>query len=462
MNRLRDLRRRTFLKAVGLGIAAPLAAAMASRVGAAPAGRPTRLMLMYHPDGVPPEHYTPNGMGDTFDLQVGEAVLGPFEAYKQSLNVLLGLQIGAGEENHDAISQLLLPGKELGRSFEQVVAKALDVPALLLGATPLKSVGEQFNAGGKNVMFRDGDWIRTEVNPVRAADALFGKSASAAPPSDAVFRQQSLALTEGEVEALQKELAGLSSERSKLATHLDAIRQLKSSSARPGADAAAVGCGVASATPALDALRAMTQGGTDNEFFYTEANLPKIYPAQLEVAANALVCGSARVVGLQVAYGVSENVWSFLPGFQSGDQLHGTLSHADGSKPEIRARFAKAKRWLMQGLADKVLTTLSQPDPLDPSHSVLDNTLIFVFSELADGMMHNTNTKPMYIDNGRTMIPTQLPFFTLGGAGGALKTGRVLSFGNRPHTDLLMTLCELFGARGPDFGPFASITELST
>lgn len=466
MKRSLELRRRLFLKALGVGLAAPLAASFARRVLAAPSPRPARLMVVYFPDGVPPEHYTPKGAAGSFDLQVGEAVLGPLEAYKRQLNVLLGLKIGGGEENHESISQLLLPGREMGQSFEQVVAKSFGAPALLLGAVPLKSVGEQFNSGAKNALFRDGDWIRTQVNPIRAADALFGAPMAAAVPSqppaadDAAFRKQVLALTEGELESLSNEVRKLTQEQNKLAIHLDAVRQLKASAGGSRMQTAAIGCG--GAMPSVDALRDLTRGGADTDFFYTESNLPKIYPAQLEVAAQALLCGSARVVGLQVSYGVSEAVWSFLPGFLSSDQFHGTLSHADGSKLEIRARFAKAKRWLMQGLVDRVVKVLDQPDPLDPAHTVLDNTIIYVCSELADGAMHNTNTKPMYIDNGKTMIETQLPMITIGGGAGAIQTGRMWSFGNRPHTDLMFTLCEALGARGSDFGAFQSIGELTS
>jgi hypothetical protein len=455
----REVQRRVFLKALAIGLSAPLAAACARSALAAPASRPGRLVVLYFPDGVPPEHYTPRGLGDQFDLQVGEAVLGPLEDYKRQLNVLLGVQIGGGEENHESISQLLLPAREQGRSFEQVVAQSLGSQALLLGAVPLKSVGEQFNSGAKNALFRDGDWIRTEVNPVRAVDALFGSGvASAAMSGEADFRRAALALTESEVTALSGELKRLTREQTKLSVHLDALRTLRRARSAAPAVAAAIGC--STTLPSVAALSAKTNGGRDTEFFYTESNLPQIYSAQLEVAAQALLCGRSRVAGLQFSYGVSENVWSFLPGFQSGDQYHGTLSHGDGSKPEIRARFAKAKRWMLQLLVDKLVRTLDQPDPLDPAHSVLDNSLIYVCSELADGAMHNTNQKPMYIDNGRTMIDTQLPLFTLGGAAGALQTGRVWSFGNRPHTDLLMTFCELMGARGSDFGAFKSITEL--
>ncbi|MET0388213.1 MAG: DUF1552 domain-containing protein [Polyangiales bacterium] len=458
MDRAREIRRRLFLKAVAAGVAAPLAAAVARRALAAPGARPGRLMVMYFPDGVPPEHYTPLGSGDQFDLAVGEAVLEPLAPYQRYLNVLLGLQIGAGEENHEAISQLLLPAREQGRSVEQVVARGLDSPALLLGAVPLKSAGEQFNAGAKNVMFRDGDWLRPQVDPVRAADTLFGATAggaTAAPSGEARFRQQALALTESELETLHGELHRLTGEQTKLAVHLEALRQLRASSARPPPPMASGQC--TPTLPAVDALR-----GQVSDYFYTESHLPEIYPAQLQVAAQALACGSARVVGLQVSYGVSEQVWSFLPGFLASDQFHGTLSHGDGSKPDIRARFAKAKRWLIQGIVDHVLPTLDQPDPLDPAHSVLDNTLIYVCSELADGAMHNTNTKPMYIDNGKTMIDTQLPIITVGGGAGALQTGKLWTFNNRPHTDLLLTLCELMGVPGSEFGPFRAIDELKT
>lgn len=467
MVQTQKLLRRTFVRALALGMSAPLAAAFARSVAAAPDPRPARLMVVYFPDGVPPEHYTPRmaaGAADSFDLRVGEAVLGPLDPYKNQLNVLLGLQIGGGEENHESISQLLLPGREQGRSFEQIIAKHLGSEALLLGAVPLKSVGEQFNSGAKNALFRDGDWIRTQVNPIRAADALFGAGSAAPPPTtagDAALRARVLALTESELETLQGEVKRLSREDNKLSVHLSAVRELKArQKPNPPAFTAAQGCG--GAMPALDALRAQTHNGADTDFFYSEQNLPSIYPAQLELAAQALVCGRSRVVGLQVSYGVSEAVWSFLPGFLPSDQFHGTLSHGDGSKPEIRSRFAKAKRWLMQGLVDKVVTALDQPDPLDPAHSVLDNTLIYVCSELADGAMHNTNTKPMYIDNGRTIIDTQLPMITIGGAAGALQTGKVFSLGNRPHTDLMFTLCQSFGASGTDFGAFKAIRELLT
>lgn len=463
MDACTKLERRTLLKALGLGIAAPLALSMARLTRAAPGPRPKRLLIAFFPNGVPPEHYTPLGTRDAFELDVGVGVLAPFEAYKASLNVYLGLQIGGGEENHEAITQLLLPAREQGRSIDQVVAKGLGVPATLLGVVPMRAAGDQVSAGAKNVLFRDADWVRTNENPLRAAAELLGAAApsgahaTAAPAVDeADFRMQALALTEAEVEAMQRELKGLTREHNKLAVHLDALRQLKS--VRPAA--AMQQCGAAPALAGLEAVRSASRDGADRDYFFSEANLEAIYTAQLEVAANALICGSARVMGLQVSYGVSDHVWSFVPGIGPGEQYHGTLSHGDGSKPDVRARFAKVRRWQMERFEQHLLRPLRQPDPLDPEHSVLDNSLILVCSELADGSMHNTNTKTMYLGNGQTTVQTQLPLFTLGGAGGALRTGQLLTFDNRRHTDLLMTLCEGMGVAGSAFGAFTSIAEL--
>lgn len=463
MDALGKLQRRVFCKALGLGLAAPLALGMARRAVAVPGARPKRLLVAFFPNGLPPEHYTPRGTRDDFDLSVGEGVLAPFAPYQRSLNVYLGLQIGGGEENHEAIAQLLLPGRERGTSVEHVVAHGMGVQAMLLGAVPMRSAGDQVSAGSKNVIFRDGDWVRTEENPIRAASLWLGQRAPASAPmppvqggDDASFRNQVLALTEGELEQMQRELGGLSSERSKLSVHLDAVRQLKANSAA----SMPASCNTTAALPFVDALRAVSHDGADKDFFFSEANIEGIYRAQLEVAASALVCGSAQVVGLQVSHGISDHVWSFVKGIGSGDQYHGTLSHGDGSKPDVRARFAKVRRWQMEAFEQHLLRALAMPDPLDAAHSVLDNTLILLCSELADGSMHNTNTKTMYLGNGQTTVSTQLPFVTLGGAGGALKSGQLLTFDNRPHTDLLASVCEAMGVPGKNFGDFTSIAEL--
>src|SRR5678815_6042090 len=72
---LGNLRRRTFLAAMGLGIGASLAMKMARLAGAAPGPRPTRLFIMFIPHGLPLEHFDPTTTNGDFSL-TGRSMLG--------------------------------------------------------------------------------------------------------------------------------------------------------------------------------------------------------------------------------------------------------------------------------------------------------------------------------------------------------------------------------------------------
>jgi hypothetical protein len=80
---------------------------------------------------------------------------------------------------------------------------------------------------------------------------------------------------------------------------------------------------------------------------------------------------------------------------------------------------------------------------------VLDNTLVYVCSEIADGNEHNCRKQVMEL--GATRIITQLPLMLIGGGGGAVATGQVLDFENRSHKDLLAGICAAMGVSGANF-----------
>ena len=66
--------------------------------------------------------------------------------------------------------------------------------------------------------------------------------------------------------------------------------------------------------------------------------------------------------------------------------------------------------------------------------SVLDNSVILVCSENADGSHSKVN----------------MPFLLLGSAGGHFRTGRHVQCGGVPHNRLLLSLSEAFGLPGPE------------
>ncbi len=90
---------------------------------------------------------------------------------------------------------------------------------------------------------------------------------------------------------------------------------------------------------------------------------------------------------------------------------------------------------------------------------MLDNTLVYLMSEIGDGQGHTTASLIEY-----PQAPSYLPLVSIGKAGGALKTGQVVRFDtDRPAPDLYATFAKAMGAGTATFpnatGP---VTEVLT
>jgi hypothetical protein len=53
---------------------------------------------------------------------------------------------------------------------------------------------------------------------------------------------------------------------------------------------------------------------------------------------------------------------------------------------------------------------------------------------------------------GNTHSHNRMPFVLAGSAGGAIETGRLLTYGGRPHNDLLVSILNAFGVAATTFG----------
>src|SRR5258708_7726743 len=229
MTSSRALRRRTFMKALSLGVAAPLALRMSRLAAAAPGARPTRLFIMYIPHGMPDEHFDP---GPSLTLvQDGPRILDPLAAFSSNVTVLRGISMNDKATNHAAIRATLTGFAEGAKadSIDYSIAQALKVTAHAIGVVPYSS-GAGF--GSDSFLIKHGDWVSPTASPDSAAQALLqGIGGSATPTTSAVdesgFRQEALSLTAKELESLQKAITGLSSEQSQLQVHLDAVRKRK-------------------------------------------------------------------------------------------------------------------------------------------------------------------------------------------------------------------------------------------
>ncbi len=479
------LQRRMFLKALALGFALPTAARLARTASAAPPSAPKRFFLMYIPHGVPVEHYNPqvsDGDRTSFALdKTNLSILGPLQKYNASVNVYQGFKYLGGMTHSSSLTCLSgldgTPNNTTPRTtLEHVIAHGMGVKPLVLGACSHQSTN--FDDNGK--LFWDGTAVEPQKSPAAAADALFGGVAPApVADSEAELRKALLSLTASEIQALQATLGDLTSEKSKLQRHLEAIQSVQNGSASSGQTS----CSGAPSLPTVDKVRAASTGQVidpsgGNDYFYQEKNFQLLFQAQLELIAQALVCNAAQVAALMPLYPTCEIDFSFTQAAGGtapvGWGHHSGLSHSNfqpvaGAQydspltvnnfdPTSRAAFANAQRWFIEQLDQYVLQVLANTDdPAAPGSKVLDNTLVYLMSEIGDGAGHTTQSAIEY-----PQVPAYLPLVSIGKAGGALKTGQVVRFDvDRPAPDLYSSFAKAMGAGAVTFpnatGPVSEV-----
>lgn len=475
----RGIERRLFLKAVGLGMSAPIAWQLcrSAVAQAQEAARPKRLMVYFMPHGVPPEHFNPvfNPATPTeFALnQSGVSILGSLEPYKRYVSVLQGFSY-PGASTHEGILSVLSnfgDGRAVDdtsprTTFEHAIANALGARPLVLGAVPHRPCG--IDKDGK--LMWDGQYVVPEKNPLVAFERTFGSLGAGGGAQDVnvQLRNALTQLTESQLSSLSTELNGLTGAQSKLSVHLEAVQSL-----RLGAGAGSQSCSAVPALPALDLIRQQSagqplEGSPCGGFFLDEANFPAILDAQLELAAQALICNATPVVAVQPMYTNADINFSFMG---SPGSHHATLSHTgpgstgSGLSLETRTPFANAQKWFVDKLVTHVVSKLDVPDPADPGRTVLDNTLIYMFAEIGEGAWHTSRTTKINFDNVNPPAPfAYMPITLIGGGGGAIKTGQIVRVNNdpnpqqtgttqdRPAGDIYLAICRAMGVEVASFG----------
>lgn len=435
------LQRRTFLKALALGISAPLAMKMSKLAVAQTAGKPTRLFILFLPHGAPIEHYEVLEAGGVMDLGAsGEGILSPLDPYKEWLTVLRGVG-NKVSTNHAAITSVLTGGDGEGNdSIDHIIARELGLTAHVLGVQPHRGFGLDHDSK----VFHHGSWVSPLDSPHDAIEELFaGLSVEGGTPppagempisDEAAFRNEALDLTIGEVEAMKNAVAGLTKEENKLQTHLDSLLALKSG----GGGGAIVSC---TGRPPLAADGMAGVNAFDN------AQLGNILDAHLEMAAHSLICGSSRIVSLQAMYANAQLMMDFAGGPGISANHHDPLSHSFDSAG--RANFARVQKWFYSRLAEKLVKLLAETDdPADPGSKVLDNTTILTCSEIADGANHNSDVGEIWLD-GRA-VQSYLPWVLIGKGGGLFAGNRIARFeGSTDHRNILAALAESMGVSLP-------------
>jgi hypothetical protein len=432
-----------------------------------------RLLNVYVPNGIPWERANPVVYADplnpwapgTIDLANGDAiaekVLQPFAPWQDYFNCVRGLQI-EGLTNHDACNGVLTGGSGGGDSFDYQIAQDLGVPAYVLGLSYKKAQGfGPFSHLAKH----GGTWVRARSNPLSAADDIFSGLGTAdddgSAGNDAAFRSELMTLTTDQIGRMREQVRGLTRAENKLAIHLEALAAIRDVSV-----SGALSCDV---RPTMS--RVAAADGLDH---LDLANWAKTLDAHLELAGFAMLCGAAPVLTL---HGLPPST-DFIMNFEGGPGVNGGYhlrSHGD------RSGLAKCQRWMMDRIAAVLMPILDQDDPTTAGSKVIDNSIIYITSEITDGDSHQSNSgihygtssagAPNYNFNGKPAynggsLYSAHPNFLIGGGGGYFKRGgndivhqHSEITGGRPHGDLLATIADAMGSSVRNIGGERRVIE---
>ncbi len=153
-------------------------------------------------------------------------------------------------------------------------------------------------------------------------------------------------------------------------------------------------------------------------------NYPLVGKLQLDLMLLAHSCGLTRVSTFMWA---NANSWQYYPWIGVNEEHH-ELSHAGDNDPAAIDKLVTINKWHTEQVK-YVLDYLEAHTEADGS-SMLDNSVFLWGNELGAGNSHS------YKD---------IPWLLAGKAGGRLATGRFLQYPERPHNDLLVSICQAMG-----------------
>ncbi len=436
------MKRRHFLKSLGVSIALPayqsllprsLAADASSAVGATATtatGAPLRTAYCYFPNGVNQNHWWPQRTGSEFSLN---RTMQPLEAVKEKLQILGGLdhinatagKDGAGD--HARASATFLTGErarktagrdiQAGVSIDQYIAREIGhltrFPSLELTCDTGRKSG-RCDSGYACAYQYNISWqspntpVAPEANPRMVFERLFGGGAIGE-------RRQNL----------QKRLAQQRSILDFVMHDAQALRQRSDYQDRHKLD------------EYLESVRAIEKRIQDSESntetpdpnVATPEGIPESFSEHMalmyDMMGLAFQTDSTRVATLQLAH---EGMNTSYPeiGIEEG---HHYLSHHK-EDPEKMEKIARIDRYYLEQFA-LFLQRLDKMEDVD-GNSVLHNSMIIYGCGHCDGNRHSH-------DN--------LPIILAGSGGGTLQTNRYVDHGATPMTNLYLGLSQKLGMR---------------
>ncbi len=446
----KPLSRRTFLRGTGVAMGLPWLEAMAPAATTAGSRRltepPLRMAFMFMPNGVRPDHWTPAGDGEDYEITPH---LKPVERHKSEFILLENLwnEQTVGRNGHWPKVPAFLSGgyveRSTGRDMDtggtsvdqlagQHIGTRTPLPTLELGIdaprTGIDNIGGGFaRIYGSYISWRDPHTpVTKEIIPQLAFDRLFRTTSapvvSGVDPHHPLVRQS---LQRDDSSVLDLVLAdaqavkgrGSKYDQVKLDEYFESVRSVERR-----LDAA------------LKPQKRWINAGKF-ELKRPAAGIPEEHKEHvrlmLDILTLAFWTDTTRIATFMFGDAQSGQNYSFLDGVTGS--FHGISHHRN--EPAKRAQYEAIINWHMQELAyffDRVRA-------LDEGGStLLDNSMILFGSTLKDGNRHD---------------PENLPLILAGRGKGALRPGRRVRFAEKtPLCNLYLSMLERMGVEQNSFG----------
>lgn len=392
--------RRTALRGMGTVVALPLLEAMASNAKAAEqaAAGKKRLQVIYTPNGMMMENWTPAESGENFAFS---PILKPLEPYRANIAVFTGLShvqaeaLGDGAGDHGRCCGGYLTGVHVkktegaditsGVSMDQLVAKQFgdqtQIPSLELGLEPPSLVGS-CDSGYSCAYTNTLSWsspstpLPVSINPREVFERLFGDGDSLDGKSRLAQMRRQASILDFVAEDAKRMSHHLgASDKQKLAEYLDSVRDIEQRIQK--VEKAGVGA---------VALPAYSKPAGVPDSFEDHAHM------MIDLQVLAMQADLTRVATFMIGREVSGRSYPEI----GVPDAHHPLSH-HGGDPEKIAKLTKINRLHMEQVA-YYLKRVSETK--DGDKTLLDSTLLLAGASLADPNRHDHRNLPVIVASG--------------------------------------------------------------
>jgi hypothetical protein len=447
---MKKLSRRMVLRgAAGALISLPLLEAMAPRKEARAdvTAAPKRLVFVHMPNGY--RHagvYTVSGSGKQYTLPAVQAPLAPFQKKLTVIgNLDNSIAVAAGVDHHaggtagmltaypcQQVGAAVTNGTSVDQVYAQAVGSATPIASLPLGSMTYSNYSVMPTLAA-NVSWQGGMPLAKEIDAQRLWNRLFGMLVLS-PDELARQRAHKQSVLDGatsDANALRSKLG--KTDRDKLDQYLSGITALEKKIFTNST------CIVP--PPAIPGLLTNDGAASDVSTTGVSAHVDTMF----DLVAHAFACDLTRSVTFMLPDGGFTN-WQWM-GFS--DQHHALTHDADDPLVDPNCNLTNAQKidaictWEAQRIAH-LLGALDAIQDVD-GKTLLDNTLVFVSSDVGDASYHSHDTMPVLLAGGGGTI-TKMGEYIVAGAGDQGPKGQ------QPFANLFLSMLEFAGVHGQSFG----------